>query len=60
MNDPGIAPNNQAQIDSRANLFFLLQTLLREAHATEPKALLESSITHEQRETRSSRNGLVL
>jgi hypothetical protein len=59
MSDPGIAPKNQRQIDSLANLFFLLQTLSSVTHATEPEELAESS-HHEQIETYISQNGLVL
>jgi hypothetical protein len=60
MNDSGVAPKNQPQIDSRANLFFLLQTLSREMHSKGHEALSESSLLNHQIEARISQNGSVL
>jgi len=60
MNDLGVAPKNQTQIDCRANLFFLLQTLSREMHAAGREALSKSPILNPQIETHISQNGPVL
>jgi hypothetical protein len=61
MNDPGIAHTNQSQIDSRANLFFLLRTLAIQAQ--ERFNVLKSSsycsITEEQVQESVRRNGLL-
>jgi hypothetical protein len=57
MNDLGVAPKNQPQADSRANLFYLLQTLSREKPAAEREGLSESHIMHQQTETHNSQSG---
>ena len=44
-------PETSRQIVSRANLFFLLQTLAGETHAPDCNALSELSIINEQSET---------
>jgi hypothetical protein len=61
MSDRNVATTDQRQIDSRANLFYLLQTLAQhaQARANECKSCVESSITNEQIETYVSRNGLM-
>ena len=48
------------QIVSRANLFFLLQTLAGEMYAIERNALYELSISNQQIETSIGRNGIAL
>ena len=58
MNESLNASANQRQIDSRENLFFLLRTLYTEAHTTEHKEPLESSITNDQIEAYVNRNGM--
>lgn len=60
MSDHSDAITNQPQIDSRANLFYLLQTLANDMHVAECKVLLKSSVLNEQIETDISRNGLGL
>jgi hypothetical protein len=59
MNDPGNLPVNQAQIDSRKNLFYLLQTLSKQAGPEGSKSREESPSTNEQIETYTDRNGMV-
>jgi len=48
------------QIVSRANLFFLLQTLAGEMHILERNVLWELSIPNEPIETSMGRDGIVL
>jgi hypothetical protein len=62
MTDRITAPKNQPQIDSRNNLFFLLQTLARQAQARASacKSSLESSTADEQVEEYVRRNRLML
>lgn len=50
MNDPGIAPPNQRQLDFRANLLFFLRVLARQAQerTDASMACLESFILDEQ------------
>ena len=59
MSDHSNVPTNQAQIDSRANLFYLLQTLAGEMRAAEQKVLLDSSVTNHHIEAYVSRNGIL-
>ena len=62
MSDDSIGTTNQRQLDSRANLFYLLQTLAEraQARANELKMCIESSIRSEQIEACVSRDGLIL
>ena len=53
MNDSGDSPKNQAQIDSRENLFYFLQTLPKQAGPDGGKSHEESPITNEQIESTS-------
>ena len=50
MSDHSNERTNQPQIDYRANLFYLLQTLAEhaQARANERKSCAESSVTNEQ------------
>lgn len=61
MNDRISSPENPKQTNSRANLFFLLQTLAKHAQeqANQLKAGLALPITDEQIETYIRRNGTV-
>ena len=61
MSDHNNERTNQSQIDSRANLFYLLQTLAEhvQARANERKSCVESSVTNEQLETCASQNGIM-
>ena len=61
MNDPGIAHTSQSQIDSRANLFFLLRTLAFQAQERFDmlKPSWDSSNTDEQVQEHLRRNGLL-
>jgi hypothetical protein len=59
MNEPGNLPVNQAQIDSRKNLFYLLQTLSKQNGPEGSKSREEFPTTGEQIETYKSRNGMV-
>ncbi len=62
MSDRINAATNQPQIDSRKNLFFLLQTLARQAQArtAASKSSTESSIADEQFEEYVCRNQIVM
>jgi|KBSMisStaDraftv2_1062788.scaffolds.fasta_scaffold05256_7 hypothetical protein len=62
MSDHSTATTDQRQLDSRANLFYLLQTLAEDAQArtNERKMCIESSITSEQIEAYVGRDGLIL
>jgi hypothetical protein len=62
MSDRSYTPKNQPQIDSTKNLFFLLQTLARQAQAKPSacKSSLESSITDRQIEESVRRNRSVI
>jgi hypothetical protein len=62
VSDRSNAATNQPQIDSRKNLFFLLQTLARQAQAraAASKSSLESSITDEQIEEYVRLNQIVM
>lgn len=62
MTDRITAPKNQRQLDSRKNLFFLLQTLARQAQvrASAYKASLEFSTTDEQVEEYVRRSRIAL
>jgi hypothetical protein len=59
MNDPGNLPMNQAQVDSRENLFYFLQTLSKQSWPEGGKSREESPITNEQIDTYVGRNGLM-
>ena len=61
MSDRSNEKTNQPQIDSRANLFYLLQTLAEQAQAraNERKSCVESSVTNEQIEMCVSQNGIM-
>jgi hypothetical protein len=62
MTERKIAATNQSQIDSRKNLFFLLQTLARQAQAraAASKSPSQSFITDEQIEEYARRNQIVM
>ncbi len=60
MTDRINAPETSRQIVSRANLFFLLQTLAGETHTIERNTLSELSIINEQIEASLGRNGIAL
>jgi hypothetical protein len=60
MSDHGISPNDQAQIDSRENLFYFLRTLSKQAGPDGSKSREESHIKNEQLETYPGLNGIVL
>jgi hypothetical protein len=59
MTDHSNRQNNQQQVDSRSNLFYLLERLsgLMEAKDREPGE--ESSISHEQTQTHRRHDGIV-
>jgi hypothetical protein len=61
MSDRSNEKTNQPQTDSRANLFYLLQTLAEfaQARADECKSRVESSVTNEQIEMCVSQNGIM-
>jgi len=60
MTDSTNTPEIPRQIVSRANLFFLLQTLAGEKRALEQNALWELSVSNEQIELSIGRNGSAL
>ncbi len=62
MKDRSYTPTDQPQIDSRKNLFFLLQTFARQAQtrASGSRFPLESSITGDQVVESVRRNGIVM
>ena len=61
MSDRSNEKTNQPQTDSRANLFYLLQTLAEtaQARANEGKSCVESSVTYEQIEMYVRQNGIM-
>jgi hypothetical protein len=61
MSDHSNERMNQSQIDSRANLFYLLQTLAEhaQARANERKSCVEFSVTNEQLEMCVSQKGIM-
>jgi hypothetical protein len=61
MGDHSNERSNQPQTDSRANLFYLLQTLAEQAQAraNECKSCVESSVTNEQIELRANQTGIM-
>jgi len=59
MSDRSNGTTNQPQTDSRANLFYLLQTLSKQAALDGNKSREESPITNEQLESYIGRNGTV-
>jgi hypothetical protein len=60
MNDSGNTPRNQAQIDSRENLFYFLQTVSDQAGAESSHSREASPVANEQVETHVARSEIVL
>ena len=58
MNEPGYLPEDQAQIDSRANLFYFLHTLSSPARVTDREAYELSRISDEDIEVYQKPNVL--
>jgi hypothetical protein len=61
MSDRSNERSNQPQTDSRANLFYLFQTLAEQAQAraNECRSRVESSVTNDQIEMCASQNGIM-
>lgn len=59
MNESANLPMDQAQIDSRKNLFYFLQTLSKLAGPDSGSSRGESPLTNQQIEIYIRRNGIV-